>query len=91
VKKHFKPGEPVVRSRAAVIYSTLNLRFLSKEQCDAFTVALIKIQDYPNFSVSTETGDSIEPTVYTVTLHDIPWANSLVEIAKLADRFDYNA
>ena len=88
--KIFDQGQPTIRSRACVIHSDLELRFLSKEQRNLFIHDLIADELSFDFQVETNPGDSLTLAVYTVTINDISWANNLMRIAELADKYDYN-
>lgn len=88
--KFFEKSHPTYRNRACIIHSELKLTFLHKVQCDEFVKELMMTEEYPNFSVDTNCGDSLTMTEYVVTLHDIPWAKNLKWIAELAEKYDYN-
>ena len=91
MKHHFKRGLPTIRNRAAVIHFDVTFRFISKEQCDLFVAEYVKNNEYPSITVDTVPGDSLELNIYRVTITDIPWANNLTQIAKLAEKYDYNS
>lgn len=88
--KHFEKSQPVIRNRACVIHTDLEITFLSKEQLELFTAEFLKDNEYPNFEIETAPGDSLELTKYTVSIYDTPWANNLTKIAKLLEKYDYN-
>lgn len=90
LKKYFKQGEPVVRNRASVVHAELSVKFLSKEQCELFVKDIVSKESYPCFSVETVVGDSMTHDEFIVTLEDICWANNLVRISKILEKYDYN-
>lgn len=73
-----------------MIHSTLELSFRSDEQLQLFVKALLAEEKHPHFTVETEVGDSLNDSIFKVTIHDISWAHNLTRIARILERIDYN-
>jgi riboflavin synthase alpha subunit len=43
------------------------------------------------FSWEVKVGDSITPNTYTLTVHDIPWADNLKQFAKVLEKCDFQS
>lgn len=85
--KYFNKSEPKSKSKmAAIIHSELYVKFRNKEQLSAFCKEYLDLQDNPSFEVSTDR----ETSEFILTITDIIWANNLVWIAQLLDKYDYN-
>ena len=91
MKHYFPKGQPTVRNRASVATTTLSVSFYSKDQLDLFVKDLVKAELYPNFEVETAVGDSLTLDVYTVTVRDISWGHNVTRLAKIIEKYDYNA
>lgn len=91
MKKVFEKGQPVVRGRSAIVHWDLYISFLCKEQLAKFIKLMLKEEIDYKISVGIERGDSVTPDIWTLTIHDMSWANNLTRIGTLLEKVDYHA
>lgn len=85
----YKQGEPVVRGRASVFKTDIEVSFYEKHQVDEIFKFLVE-QNY-EFYFEVEHGDSTNLDVYKLHITNISWANNVTEIFKELEKLDYNA
>lgn len=90
MKKHFEPGQPTERCKAAVIHFDLDVVFTYREQMELFVKFLAEETYTPDFSVEYTMGDGASPDIWIVTVSDGAWAHNLKRIAKYLEKIDYN-
>lgn len=74
--------------RASIITSEIMIRVFCKEQLDE-AIDWLRENNF-NFSWTTEMGDSLNPNVYLLEVHEMSWANNLVALGRILANNDYS-
>lgn len=85
----YKQNEPVVRGRASILHTDIEISFYEKHQLDEIFSYLV--DNGYSFSFEKEAGDSISLDVYKLYIEDINWANNVTALFKELEKLDYNA
>lgn len=85
----YEPNQPVVRNRASVLTTDVEVTFYEKHQVDeVFTFLVDKGYE---FYFETEMGDSIALDKHKLTVVNISWANNVTELFQFLEELDYNS
>lgn len=82
------PQRPVIRNRASIITTYLEVRVFWKQQLNAALTWLVE-NDYA-FEWEVKGGDSCTLDEYTLIVPSISWANNLTQFAKVLEACDYD-
>lgn len=82
------PVKPVIRNRASIITTYLEVKVYWKQQLNAALAWLIE-NDY-EFEWEVKRGDSCTLDEYTLIVPSISWANNLAAFAKVLETCDYD-
>lgn len=85
----YKPNEPVVRGRASILTTDVEITFFEKHQLDEVFSFLVD-KGY-EFYFETEMGDSLTLDKHKLTVANISWANNVTELFKFLEDLDYNS
>lgn len=85
----YKPNEPVVRGRASILTTDVEITFFEKHQLDEVFSFLVD-KGY-EFCFETEMGDSLTLDKHKLTVANISWANNVTELFKFLEDLDYNS
>lgn len=85
----YKPNEPVVRNRASVLTTDVEVTFFEKHQVDEVFTFLVE-KGY-EFYFETEMGDSMTLDKHKLTVVNICWANNVTELFQFLEDLDYNS
>lgn len=85
----YKQNEPVVRGRASILCTDIEISFYEKHQLDEIFSYLV--DNGHSFSFEKVAGDSISLDVYKLYIEDINWANNVTALFKELEKLDYNA
>lgn len=85
----YKPNEPVVRNRASVLTTDVEVTFYEKHQVDEVFSFLVE-KGY-EFYFETEMGDSLKLDQHKLTVVNISWANNVTELFQFLEKLDYNS
>jgi hypothetical protein len=85
----YEPNKPVVRNRASVLTTDVEITFFEKHQVDeVFTFLVDKGYE---FYFETEIGDSVTLDKHKLTVVNISWANNVTELFQFLEELDYNS
>lgn len=85
----YEKNQPVVRGRASILHTDIEISFYEKHQLDEILVYLVD-KGY-TFSFEEVMGDSLTLDVYKLYIEDISWANNVTALFKELEKLDYNA
>lgn len=85
----YESGKPVVRGRASILTTDIEISFYEKHQIDEVFHFLVD-NDY-DFSFETEKGDSLTLDKHMLTIHNISWAYNVTRLFKFLEGLDYNS
>jgi hypothetical protein len=83
----FDPTKPVIRGRASIIHSGVEVKVFWKRQLDKAISWLVENEF--EFDWEVEKGDSIKHDIFKLNVYDIAWANNLGAFAKVLEDCDY--
>jgi hypothetical protein len=86
---NFGSKAPMARGKCSVIHTTVEVKVLWKHQLDRAIEWLTERE--LEFSWEIQKGDSTVHDVFTLVVHDIPWADNLTEFSKILEQCDYSA
>lgn len=85
----YEPNKPVVRNRASVLTTDVEVTFFEKHRVDeVFTFLVSKGHE---FYFETEMGDSLTLDKHTLTVVNISWAANVTELFQKLEKLDYNS